>query len=938
MAFAYWRKCDFQVHSPRDPNWVGPRPIGIGQDLGGVPATAADVDQQREDWADQFVDACAQRGLGAVALTDHHEMIMVPYVQRAVERRVFRENSFDLWVFPGMELTARNGVQCLIIFDASLSDEWRKEAQGRLGIVTADLDEKAQQAPRVTQLAHSYPDIAEMLDHIEQLKGRYIVLPNVSQGGQHTVLTNGAHADFKRMSYVGGYLDRGQNIDNNIGPTNKRRLSGKDAAWGDRFIYPMPTSDSRSADFAALGTNDCWIKLAEPTAEAIRQAFLGYPSRISITRPAVANLSIKSVRIAGSTILQDETLLLSPELNSFIGGRGSGKSTYLEYIAFGLGRSCFDFPKGEYSGSERMNALIKDTIVSAGATIDLCVVQDGAEFLISRSGGNAYQPRVTYPDQTEQDLSARELRSLFPAVVYSQGELSEIGKQAGKRAQLSDLLQFVEPEFKREDDRLAAGIETARLKVRTGLQSLSGAWGKQYDLHKLQTSKSALEQRILALQKTLPALSADDQKIVGNYEALAALDAKRVQAETQISGVMEKLTDLWRTARQPVDLSSMVEEGAALEAAYKAFNELFGEGIEALGKNLGRARDNFGTESAKSAAALEAAKAARDKALEKLVEHRNATAQISTLQNELQGILSEIGQLQASAVSPEEKFEELRTSIEALKAAVNERSTRTSQWAKQIETLSGGRIEAQLNVEGNISEIRDAIDILSAKTGSQEATRLRAITQQIDGSDTWNFLDSLRADALAALRWKQIGSSLAGEKPGCAAITQTLGGTERTQAAFMELVDLPRVEAISTATPRPDITLYYCDDQRRISFEKASEGQRAAALLFMLLEQPGGPLIVDQPEGDLDNKVISTLTDNLHKAKPRRQIVFASHNANIVVNGSSELVACMDISEDGKRAQRCGGAIDRPDVCGTITETMEGGQKAFRDRQNKYGY
>lgn len=937
MAFARWRKCDFQVHTPRDPNWIGPRPIGIGQDLAGTPATGTDVDQQREDWADQFVDACAQRGLGAVAITDHHEMIMVPYIQRAVERRRFADNDFDLWIFPGMELTARHGVQCLIIFDASLSEDWRKEAQSRLGIVTADLDEKAQQAPKVTQLADAYPDIAETLDHIEQLRGRYIVLPNVSQGGQHTVLTNGAHADFKRMSYVGGYLDRGFNIDN-IGPTNKRRLSGKDAAWGDRFIYPIPTSDSRSADFAPLGTNDCWIKLAEPTAEAIRQAFLGYPSRISITRPVVANLSIKSVRIAGSTILQDETLQLSPELNSFIGGRGSGKSTYLEYIAFGLGRSCFDFPKGEYSGSDRMVALIKDTVVSAGGTIEVRVLQDGAEFQISRSGGNAYQPQVTYPDQSVQDLSAKELRSLFPAVVYSQGELSEIGKQAGKRAQLSDLLQFVEPEFKREDDRLAATIESARLKVRTSLQSLSGAWSKQYDLHKLQTSKTALEQRILALQKTLPALSPDDQKIVASYEALAALDAKRVQAETQISGVMEKLTDLWRTARQPVDLSSPVPEAAALEAAYKAFNDAFSQGVEVLGKDLARARDTFAAESSKVSAALDSAKAARDKALEKLVEHRNVTAQISTLQNELQQLLAQTGQLQVSAVSPDEKFAELQAAIDALKAAVTARSARTSQWAKEIETLSGGRIEAQLNVEGDVTEIRDALETLTAKTGSQEATRLRVMSEQIEKNEAWGLLDEVRADALAALRWKQIGSSLAGDQPACASVAQILGGNERTLATFMDLIDLPRVEAVATATPRSDITLYYCDDQRRISFEKASEGQRAAALLFMLLEQPGGPLTVDQPEGDLDNKVISILTDSLHKAKPHRQIIFASHNANIVVNGSSELVAAMDLADDGKRANRCCGAIDHAEVCAKITETMEGGEKAFRDRKNKYGY
>src|SRR4051794_24872576 len=111
MAFANWRKCDFQIHSPRDPGWAGPRPVGVGENLGATPATVLDVEQQRETWADTFVEACVQRGLGAVALTDHHEMVMVPHVQRAVARRKALDPKFDLWVFPGMELTAHGGVQ-----------------------------------------------------------------------------------------------------------------------------------------------------------------------------------------------------------------------------------------------------------------------------------------------------------------------------------------------------------------------------------------------------------------------------------------------------------------------------------------------------------------------------------------------------------------------------------------------------------------------------------------------------------------------------------------------------------------------------------------------------------------------------------------------------------------------------------------------------------
>lgn len=937
MSFAYWRKCDFQVHTPRDPNWQGQRPVGYGDMREGRPVTAEEVEAARMTWADDFVEQCHKRGLEAIALTDHHEMVMVPYVQASIAKRREADAAFDIWLFPGMELTCRGGAQCLIIFDADLSDEWQNAARAKLGIVLAALNEKARQAPAPTQLDCLYPDIAEKLDSVPQLKGRYIVLPNVSQGGRHTVLTDGAHADFKRMPFVGGYLDSGQSIAD-VGGTNRRRLSGEEPTWGSRFIYPLPTSDARSADYSRLGNNRCWIKLSTPKAEAIRQAFLGHQSRISVDRPSITTLSVKSISVAGSTILTNGELSLSPELNAFIGGRGSGKSTLLEYIAFGLGRSCHDIEKPEYSGTERLASVIKDTIIAAGATIDLAVVQDGATFYIKRSGANSYNPKITYPDESTQELSLKELRSLFPAVVYSQGELSEIGKQAGKRAQLSDLLQFVEPEFKREDERLNAEIESGKLGVRKAVQALSAAWVQEAQLHKLQTGKASLEQRIAALQKTLPELPEADRALLTRFDALAELDGKRGLAEKQAQLVMDELTELWRTSRQPVDLTSSLIEARKIQAAYAAFNDAFARGIEALGKELAAHRDQVVSAGAEIVKSLDAAKVQRDRAMEKLTEHRAVTSQITKLQEELQLLLAEIGDLTARRAMPEEKFSALQVTTDKLKTAVSVRGRKTKDWADKIELLSNKRIEAQLNEDRNWSEITDAVDIIASKTGSQEGTRQQRISEKIGRDGVWPFLDALRADCLAALRWKQISATFGGDKPGCETLAHAMGATERMLATCMDLMDLQRVEAIMTAVPKPDITLSYCDGDHRISFEKASEGQRAAALLLMLLEQPGGPLIVDQPEGDLDNKIVSELAEKLHSAKQRRQIIFASHNANIVVNGASELVVGLDVTPDARRAIGCFGAIDREDVCLKITETMEGGEKAFRDRKEKYGF
>ena len=81
MQFASWRKCDFQLHTPRDPNWRGKRPIGLNEETGSGPATQVQVDAARLAWAHEFVDVCVKRDLRAIAITDHHEMVMVPYVR-----------------------------------------------------------------------------------------------------------------------------------------------------------------------------------------------------------------------------------------------------------------------------------------------------------------------------------------------------------------------------------------------------------------------------------------------------------------------------------------------------------------------------------------------------------------------------------------------------------------------------------------------------------------------------------------------------------------------------------------------------------------------------------------------------------------------------------------------------------------------------------------
>jgi chromosome segregation protein len=109
----------------------------------------------------------------------------------------------------------------------------------------------------------------------------------------------------------------------------------------------------------------------------------------------------------------------------------------------------------------------------------------------------------------------------------------------------------------------------------------------------------------------------------------------------------------------------------------------------------------------------------------------------------------------------------------------------------------------------------------------------------------------------------------------------------------------------------------------------------------ILLLQDGPPLLIDQPEDDLNMKIINEIVEALWQAKTHRQVIFASHNANLVVNGDAEFVICCDYrttaTESGGQIKFLG-AIDVPEINHEIAEVMEGGVEAFKLRYPKYGF
>lgn len=119
--------------------------------------------------------------------------------------------------------------------------------------------------------------------------------------------------------------------------------------------------------------------------------------------------------------------------------------------------------------------------------------------------------------------------------------------------------------------------------------------------------------------------------------------------------------------------------------------------------------------------------------------------------------------------------------------------------------------------------------------------------------------------------------------------------------------------------------------------ESCSFGQRCTAVIVTLLMTGVKPLIIDEPEAHLDNKLVADYLVGLVKEKQfDRQIIFASHNSNFVINGDSALIHILEIPNNDVYTHKTSTTIENTENRERLLK-LEGGREAFLNRENKYG-
>lgn len=925
---ACYFRADLQVHTPRDQEWLGDRPNNH---------------KERCEWARRFVELCREEGVDAVGITDHHDVCLAKYVQFAAQGTNYEVNGLAVpdmekqqpVVFPGMELTLSVPCQVIVLLDAECGPDIQNLL---LTTICGSLsNEGAVIGPEVIQLEYeSINDLDDRLRAVPLLKDRYIILPNVNDGGDHTCLRRGFKEKYKAMRAVGGYVDGSLERHGKL-----RILKGEDPNWGKKALGLFQTSDFRNRPERPLGSSCTWVKLGALTAEALRQACLARQSRIRQSAPVLPSSYITRIEVSDSTFMGSLDLHFNRQFNTLIGGRGTGKSTILEYLRFAMqDQPAWETSDGEGSYgdvAEKRGSLIRDTLAKRSGVVSVYWILNDVPHVVTCDSSNSDGLTLKVGDDAPCEVEPSYVRKLLPMQAYSQKQLSTVSTRT------DELRRFIEQPIRDDLARADAEVEERREELSECYNRLSDLKAKERKARATQLEARSLEKQAKETEKTLPKLSKKLEKALKEnplrlreQQIIEAIEDDIDTATEQLAGVLDALDNLPRetsvedeTPQAELVKRIQAEAERVIERLKKGIEDVRGT-FEVRQADLKKLLRSWKTKHRSHAKVYKEAEEEAKEHKEKLQRIKHLRAQEASLRRGAEQLNKEIVGLEAVSSTFEKGWKNWLT-VHKRKGDLLEEA------CAGLTEKSGGEIEAELERGAGIEEA------LAELEGTLYGCRIREAR--------WDALREYLREAGPVKGWMQLMGEL---RILAETSSEDVPAEDKApELTCWELTPKTRVSIVERLEPEEwlkvalislhDVPRFFYRDKRggRIRFADASAGQQATALLKVLLREVGGPLIIDQPEDDLDNTVIQEVAEEIWKAKERRQIIFASHSANIVVNGDAELVIQCDYKKTGRKSMgriAAEGAIDVPELRNAITTVMEGGEEAFELRRQKYGF
>ncbi|HHY1015340.1 TPA: TrlF family AAA-like ATPase [Klebsiella michiganensis] len=940
MTFYYkgmrWLKCDLQMQTPADArHWAGDR-LEAGQEAAAAKA---------------FAEACYEKGLDVVGITDHNFLSkdFIPHLQTAFDE-IDREFSHKITLFPGFEFEAAGvgrGVHVLCLFEPGTD----------LTRLDSILTECGVSYPRVNaagQLEKSDKNLKEILRITQDKYGGIVIMPHATSNDG--IFDNDSIAEWLQQDQFTNpdllAVEVPKPVQLMSAGYQRLLRSGDDCQPGWKRIRPIATlmsSDNKKlVDFDehqkptpnSIGYRYSWFKMSEPSIESLRQAFLDHESRIILpedvstdTHPAqrVRQATIKSISIKNVAFLADQQVHFSPNMNCVIGGRGSGKSTLLEYLRIILGK---DKSKDLDYGTKERIKRVRDTLNEPRAEVEVCWASaDGVEDRIVWQNGS---PTVQGRDLADPETFFNSL----PLRFYSQQQLNRLTESKtddGSVRQAQRLLELVDGFTKSELDELADREHKLKLQIQDAFSNLRKAKTLEKDYKRLQQEHQELDRQWKARSEI--------QEDARQHQLLKA-EARYLEGLAGTPG------------KQFTDVASLAETIAASHVAFQVTDSTHAAWFRQFDDKVKAAKDSLARTIRDAVEQFEAAvedlktndpawNAIREELDQADAKFSEACAAKGLTTDDV-GHLQEINQ---SRTKKQREIDETGSEIQRLKEAAGDTGLLMQQlhqiWRDQFQK----RVEAaeRANELAVLNEGRQRFIEVSA-TYQQDHKNFRELWQSFAPSDGRTRLGK---------NWESCGETLYtlftgqedAESPWQVleerlSVEQGSTGPDfgsNSQELFQHIQDnLERWEKLrcSRVQDTVDMKLFRADGSTAGSIAEGSlsDGQRNTAALALLLAQEGGPLVIDQPEDELDsNFVFRELIPMLRKVKSKRQLIMATHNANLPVNGDAELVYAFEARDGKGEALACGG-LDQASVTKAVLDIMEGTEEAFRRRREKYHF
>ena len=907
------------------------------------------------DGQERYLDALVDAGMELVCVTDHMKSAYgFELAARAAERS-------DITVLPGMEISCtippghREAIHILVVYPPDADPDVIE----RLFAEQPDLPGAGK---RTGKEQVSFASLAEVRRRVDEAGGLFVLAHIDQQPRGHRAYVRSARGETAAMFALDAngaeqLTDISHEYADHLAELNPHAVEVR--SHEDRHHYAsFTTTKGAELGFACVARSDhhaleafvdaraiTYVKLSRTDMVCVRDALVFHETRVRFAEdlPSTPSPRLIGVRLRGGGFFAETTIAFNENLNCLIGPRGCGKSTLVEALRYVLGQRPLLDDAAAPSQDDRSFAALALATQAANlkdTEIELIYEHQGARHVLSAT----YDPdtpvttRVFALDGTDSHVAAEVLSSAFPARIFSWSELETLGRQPRLQRLVVDRLAASLPALQERLREHGGDLASNRAQIAKNLVHLeqllrrdSGAlrrWAEFTTAYeRLNTEEvKALFADLDLEREHIRVLEEVGDSVAGVADTAAAL--QQTSLAEDVAALLEQANEGVRSwwAQEMQDTLALDGLDRAVKVQASALEGEISTRSDAIARSLEDAR--------KRATAHEAA----------IREQTNAESGSAVRRDQREQARTH---LQASAAI-RDQYLEAYAEVEAL---LVRRAELLLQLQDALEKVSAERLSVASGLSGRLGEIRERgpeITITVRAGADLEAFRRYLDEQFLSLERGGHFHRSQMASRMSAIAPTVIAYSILAREPSRLTGPELLTPEEAARLigafdVYSEDEDAGVVvvsshvlqELLEMQEQQLEDLVTIESDGRPV--DRLSPGGRSSAMLPLIALSDDVPLIIDQPEDNLDNRMVGqTLSLILARLKERRQIIVTTHNPNIVVGGDAEQVVVLDAVSDREARVETTGSIDQGDVIDAVIKIMEGGREAFQERRRRY--